>query len=168
MILNYPKLHATLLCPPAHTIKYVACIHFANWPSSSSKLFFPNLCILLYNFPESLFVPFLFLLFLWKQPSGCVIGFAPSHPGHGDRQPWMDTFACLWWWLPGGCCCHFSESVHSSCRMSWRILSPVTTAVTAPQARLIWLCVLCSEPRLLPLCLRTRNVYHSVGVTHVL
>lgn len=96
------------------------------------------------------------------------IGFAPSHPGHGDRQPWMDTFACLWWWLPGGCCCHFSESVHSSCRMSWRILSPVTTAVTAPQARLIWLCVLCSEPRLLPLCLRTRNVYHSVGVTHVL
>ena len=109
MVLNYPKLHAALLCPPAHAGIYATHIHSANLPSSISKFFFfsSSLHDLLYNFPESLFVP---LLFLWCENAGGtskydVLQALPhSIQVACNRQHWSDTCACLWWWSQGPCC----------------------------------------------------------------
>lgn len=157
-------------CALLPTLVYVLCVStsLTSLPVFSSCFFLTSASFFITSLKAYLYLFVPLVLKHWGDQQS-VTGLAPSHPGHGDRQHWRDTFACLWWWLQSGCCCQLSGSVHNSCRLSRRILSHFTTVVTAPQTQLIWLCVLCSEPRFPPLlCLRTRSVYPSVGVTHVL
>lgn len=77
---------------------------------------------------------------LGTQQARGATGIAPFHVGCGDRQPWGDTCACLWWWLSA------ARECPELLRMSHRILSLVTTAVTVHQATLVWLCVVRFEP----------------------
>lgn len=163
MVLHYPKLHAALL-PLSPTP--VRVLHLSISPVCLPvfrSYFFSDPCFLFffffYNFPGSVFTSFVPLVLKHggTQQARGATGIAPVPSSRVQRQATLKRHPCL-----------LVMVTVTWMGASIALENETQNPVFGYQAQLMWLGVLCSEPRLLPLCLRTWNVYHLVAVIHVL